>query len=168
MHPGLLIARRVHFKEKDGKNISRPAIRIATAGVALGIAVMIISVAVVTGFRNEIVSKVTGFGSHIRISNLDSNKSYESAPISVDSGFINAIERMPEINHVQKFATKPGIIKTGDAVNGVVLKGIGRDFDRDFLSKVLIEGKLFNPGDTIARITSYNVCYTKLLRKKNF
>ena len=82
------------------------------AGVAIGFSVMIIAVAIVTGFKKEIRNKVIGFGSHIQISNYDDNNSYESRPIEKEQKFLNVLKSNPEIKHIQVFATKPAIVKS--------------------------------------------------------
>ena len=92
-------------------------------GIALGLAVMILSVAIVIGFKKEVRNKVIGFGSHIQIMNFDSNSSYESQPIAVSDTLLNALDAFPGIRHVEKFATKLGILKTDQDFQGIVLKG---------------------------------------------
>ncbi len=112
--------------------------------IALGLAVMIISVAVVTGFQNEIREKVIGFGSHIQITNYDFNISYEARPISKEQDFLETLLQIEEVRHVQKFATKAGIIKTDEDIHGVILKGIGPDFDWTFFRDRLVEGSVLD------------------------
>ncbi len=147
----LFVARRIHFSNnKSDKKVSRPAVRIATIGIAIGLAVMIIAVAVVIGFKKEIRNKVIGFGSHIQITNLDSNSTYETAPIVVDSQLITSLSALPEIKHIQRFATKPGIIKTEDQFEGVILKGIDNGFDWDFFNSNLVEGSILSFPDSTA------------------
>ncbi|MBU0763303.1 MAG: ABC transporter permease, partial [Bacteroidetes bacterium] len=109
---------------------------------------MILSVAIVTGFKSEIRNKVTGFGSHIQISNFDSNLSYETKPVDKNRDFYPGIEEVPGIRHIQVYATKPGIIKTNIEIQGVVLKGIGSDFDWTFFKKNLVDGDIFAVSDT--------------------
>lgn len=137
------IAKRIHFQQGK-KNVSRPAVRIATIAIALGLAVMIISVAVVIGFKQEIRNKTIGFGGHIQITNYDSNNTYEMNPIRVDESFIKKISIIDNVKHVQVFTTKPGIIKTKTEFQGIVLKGISRDFDWDFFKSNLIEGDILH------------------------
>ena len=129
--------------------MSRPIIRISVAGIALSLAVMIISVATVTGFKNEIRRKIIGFGSHIQIINFDSNNSFETEPVSENQPFLASLRALPGINHIQVFATKPGIIKTGEAIQGAILKGIGSDFDWDFFSENLVRGETFEVNDSV-------------------
>ena len=125
MSLSLFIARRIYRESDGGKQVSRPAVLIAMAGIAIGFTVMIIAVAVVIGFKSEVRNKVIGFGSHIQITNLDAVSSYETHPIVVGDSMMTALADYPEISHVQRFSTKPGMIKTDDAFQGMVLKGVG-------------------------------------------
>jgi len=109
---------------------------------------MIISVAIVTGFQKEIREKVIGFGSHIQISNFDANNSYESSPVSINQPFYPSLEDEPGVRHIQVFAIKAGIIKTREDIEGVVLKGVGSDFDWSFFQDKIVEGKPFTVTDT--------------------
>jgi len=121
---------------------------IAIIGIAMGLAVMIIAVAVLTGFKQQIRDKIVGFGSNIQILNFDSNISLETIPISDTQAFIPRIKEMKGIRHIQVFATKAGIIKTEEAIQGVVLKGVGSDFDWDFFSSNIVDGRVFTVTDT--------------------
>jgi lipoprotein-releasing system permease protein len=121
---------------------------IAIVGIAMGLAVMIIAVAVLTGFKQQIRDKIVGFGSNIQILNFDSNLSLETIPVSDTQAFIPRIRKMDGIRHVQVFATKAGIIKTTEAIQGVVLKGVGSDFDWDFFRTNIIDGTVFSVSDT--------------------
>ena len=107
MSLSLFIARRIYRESDSGKQVSRPAVLIAMAGIAIGLAVMIIAVAVVIGFKSEVRNKVIGFGSHIQITNLDAVSSYETHPIVVGDSMMTALADYPEISHVQRFSTKP-------------------------------------------------------------
>ena len=137
------IAKRIHFQQGK-KNVSRPAVRIATIGIALGLAVMLISVAVVIGFKNEIRNKTIGFGGHIQITNFDNNNTYETNPIKVDKALIKRITAIDGVTHVQRFATKPGIIKTATEFQGIVIKGIDAGFNWNFFKSNLVEGKILD------------------------
>jgi len=143
------IAKRLMSKGSGSGNLSRPFIRITTIAVALSLAIMIIAVAIVTGFKKEISEKTIGFGSHIQILNYDGNRSYETRPISKNQDCIPKIKAIKGIRHVQVFALKPGIIKTDTDIQGVVLKGIGPDFDWSFFKKSLIAGEIFELSDTV-------------------
>jgi lipoprotein-releasing system permease protein len=123
------IAQRLISGRREGTSFSRPINVIAIVGIAVGLAVMIIAVSILTGFKQQIRDKVVGFGSHIQITNLDNNISFETAPISTKLDFVPRIKSLPGIRHVEVFATKAGIIKTDENIQGVVLKGIGPDFE---------------------------------------
>lgn len=143
------IAKRILFDKESKKTVSKPIINIAVAGIALSLAVMVIAISVVTGFKKEITNKVIGFGSHIQIINYDSNNSYETtSPLHTDQPFYPEITENDAIDHIQVFATKPGIIKTTDEIQGVYLKGIGADFQWDFFNQNLIDGSTFHVTDT--------------------
>ena len=157
------ISRRIAFSKEKEIVISRPIIRIALIGIALGFAVMIIALAIVSGFKKEIRDKVIGFGSHIQISNFDENNSYETRPILRDQAFVNVLRKYPEIKHVQVFATKAGIIKVNDDIEGVVAKGISNDFDWNYFKAYMVEGK---PFSVIAGIRSDSIVISKNLSKK--
>ena len=145
------IARRIHFEKKGEKNVSRPAVRIATIGIAVGVAVMLIAIAVVIGFKQEIRNKTIGFGSHIQITNFDNNNSYEMQPVEMSDTLLNELKDIPEVKHFQRFVTKPGIIKTDTDFQGMILKGVGPEFDWKFFQTNLVEGQVLNLKDTTAR-----------------
>ena len=147
------IAKRIHFQQ-GSQHVSSPAVRIATIGIALGLAVMLISVAVVIGFKQEIRNKTIGFGGHIQITNFDNNNTYEMNPIKADNVLIQKISSIDGVKHVQRFATKPGIIKTDTEFQGIVIKGIDTGFDWKFFKSNLVEGKVLdvsgvNPGNQV-------------------
>jgi lipoprotein-releasing system permease protein len=154
MNTEFFIARRIYSNKDGERKVSPPAIRVAIVSMALGVAVMILSVAVVVGFKKEVRNKVIGFGSHIQLSNLDSNISYETHPIAVNDTLLDEIHRTPEIRHMQKFATKPGIIKTADDSQGIILKGIDEDYDWDFFRTNLLEGDILSihPDSTTSSV----------------
>ncbi|MDR1407537.1 MAG: ABC transporter permease [Tannerella sp.] len=139
-----IAAKVIRFsRAQAGYQASSPAIRIATTGIALGLATMILAVAIVAGFKREVRDKVTGFGSDIRISNFDSNTSYETVPIMVSDTLLNELRAWPGIRRAEPFATKPGILKTATDFQGIVLKGVDGDYDWSFFRKHLKEGVTF-------------------------
>jgi lipoprotein-releasing system permease protein len=148
MNTELFIARRL-VKGGPG-SFSAPVIRIAIISIVIGIAVMIVSVAIVTGFQKQIRDKIVGFGSHIQIAKYDSNNSFEFEPISADQAFYQTIKQTKGIKNVQVFATKAGIIKTSEQIQGVVFKGVGSDFDWSFFNDKLVSGNPFSTTDTLA------------------
>ena len=140
----LFIARKVHFSKTAGeRQVTPPAVRIAIIGIALGLATMLLSVAIIIGFKKEVRNKVVGFGAHIQITNFDSNTSYETTPIMVSDTLLNELRAYPGIRHVEQFATKPGILKTENDFQGIVLKGIDEHFDWTFFQAHLKEGEVF-------------------------
>lgn len=140
-------AKRIVFQRINETRISRPIINLAVFGIALGMAVMIISVAIVSGFKATIRQKVVGFGAHIEITNYDSNNSFEISPIPKKLNFIPIIKKFPEICNVQAFATKAGIIKTSEDFQGIVLKGIDSDYNWQFIKENLISGYILPIND---------------------
>lgn len=142
------IAKRIHFRQ-DRKNVSRPAVRIAILGIAIGLAVMLIALCIVLGFKQEIRNKTIGFGGHIQITNFDSNNTYEMAPISINDSLKHEIASIKGVRHIQPFATKPGIIKTNDQFQGIVLKGVDRDFDWNFFKANMVDGDTLNVSDSL-------------------
>jgi lipoprotein-releasing system permease protein len=142
------IARRLITGRSEGTSFSRPINVIAIVGIAMGLSVMILAVAILTGFKQQIREKVVGFGSHIQIMNFDSNISFETTPISDTQRFIPQIKQIPGIKHIQVFATKAGIIRTDEDIQGVVLKGIGSDFDWRYFNSNMVEGSGFTVADT--------------------
>lgn len=146
----LFIARRIYRESDGGKQVSRPAVLIAMAGIAVGLAVMIIAVAVVVGFKSEVRDKVVGFGSHIQITNLDAVNSYETHPVVVGDSMMVALAGYPEVSHVQRYSTKPGMIKTDEAFQGMVLKGVGPEFDPHFIKEYLLEGEVPVFSDSVS------------------
>jgi lipoprotein-releasing system permease protein len=138
------LAKRIHFSGESGKDrrVTPPVVRIAMAGIAIGLAVMIVSVAVVTGFKKEVRNKVIGFGAHLQLTNFDNNTSYETVPLAINDSLRRALESTPGVRHVEIFATKPGIIKTEDNFQGIVLRGVDADFDPAFFRKHLVEGEM--------------------------
>jgi lipoprotein-releasing system permease protein len=135
----LFIAKRIHFSKDANKEVTPPIVRIAIAGIALGLTVMILAVSIVIGFKKEIRNKVIGFGSHIQITNFDNNNSYEYTPIVFSDTLLAVIDSFPGVVHTQPFATKPGIIKTETDFQGIVLKGVDNSYDWSFFKKNLLE-----------------------------
>jgi lipoprotein-releasing system permease protein len=148
MNLPLFIANRLIKGRREGTSFSRPINVIAIVGIAMGLAVMILAVAILTGFKQQIREKVVGFGSHIQIMNFDSNISFETTPISDTQSFIPKIRQIPDVSHIQVFATKAGIIRTEEDIQGVVLKGIGSDFDWSYFKSSMVDGSVFTVSDT--------------------
>lgn len=144
----LFIARKMYREGDVGKHFSRPAVFIAMLGIAIGLAVMIVAVAVIVGFKKEVRDKIVGFGSHIQITDLYASQSYEARPIVANDSLLKALAAYPQVGRVQRYSARPGIIKTDDAFQGMILKGIGQDYDTEFFRKHLVEGELPQFSDT--------------------
>ncbi|MBR1801256.1 MAG: ABC transporter permease [Bacteroidaceae bacterium] len=138
----LSIARRLYGHREDGQQLSRPAVRIAMWGVAVGMTVMILSVAIILGFKGEIRKKVIGFGGHIEVINYRSLYTAEAQPIHIDEALVKRLEQMQGITHAQRFATKTGMLKTDDTFKGIILRGVAEEYDTTFLAAHLLEGRL--------------------------
>ncbi|ADY52665.1 protein of unknown function DUF214 [Pseudopedobacter saltans DSM 12145] len=142
MNLGLFIAKRISFKAE--RTFSKLIVRIAIAGIMLGLSVMLLSIAVMKGFKNEIRDKVRGFSGDILIQNYDLNTSYENKPFVLDDSSKVKLSEDKNIRSVVPFATKPGIIKTDEEVEGVVFKGIDETYDTESFDKILKEGRGIN------------------------
>ena len=150
MHFPLFIAKRLYSEQGDKRKVSRPAIHIATAGVAIGLAVMIISVCVVLGFKHTIRDKVIGFGSHIQVADFLTLQQMEQYPIVIDDSMTNVLRHIPDVAHVQRFAMKEGILKTYSDFLGVAFKGVGPDFDSTFIHSNMVEGSIPHFSDSVS------------------
>lgn len=150
MHFPLFIAKRLYSEQGDKRKVSRPAIHIATAGVAIGLAVMIISVCVVLGFKHTIRDKVIGFGSHIQVADFLTLQQMEQYPIVIDDSMINVLKHIPDVAHVQRFAMKEGILKTDSDFLGVAFKGVGPEFDSTFIHSNMVEGSIPHFSDSVS------------------
>ena len=126
--------------DRNSKKFTQPIIKISIAAIALGLTVMIIALSIVSGFQREIRNKVIGFGGHIQITKYDSQNTYEATPIDKNQAFYPSLDTVEGIKHIQVFATKAGIIKTNEDIYGVIVKGIGSDFDWSFFNDKLKQG----------------------------
>ncbi len=141
------LARRIALLRGGRKN--NVMVRIAMLSVTVGMAVMIVSLAVIFGFKHEIAAKLTGFGSHVQIVNRDGNVSYETIPISKEQPVIPLIQELPTCSGIHPFAIKAGILRGEEAMQGVVLKGEGADYDWSFFRKNLSEGSIPTVSDSV-------------------
>lgn len=144
------IAKRLFLHSDDVKRVSKPAIRIATFGVAIGVAIMLISVGVVLAFQSEIRNKVLGFGSHIQVINYDSQNAEQYKPIVFNQETLTLLDSVPGAQTVSPFCIKPGMLKTNNAFRGVMFKGVGVRYDYDFFRKHLVDGEIVPFQDTTA------------------
>ena len=117
------IAERLYFSQQTEGRSSRPAVRVALAGLIISVMVMIITVCVVVGFKQTVTDKVVGFAAHLRVVNFENNNTFELSPIMASDSMLQALGALPHIESVNTFVTKPGILKTDEAFQGIVFKG---------------------------------------------
>ncbi|HPR31120.1 MAG TPA: FtsX-like permease family protein [Prolixibacteraceae bacterium] len=142
MDTEFFIARKVFSNKENKKGIASRIVSIAVASISISLAVMILSVSVLIGFKKQIREKVMGFGAHFQLVNYDSNYSFETIPVGIDSTLIEKCLSLSRVKHVQLFATKPGLVKTDNDIHGIVLKGAGKNYDWQFFSNNLIRGRI--------------------------
>lgn len=147
MNLSAFIAQRITFKSK--RTFSKLSVRIAIMGIMLSLGVMILSVAVMKGFKSEIREKVRGFSGDIIIMKYDLNASYENSPFSVNHDTLKSITSFPEIQYAQPYALKPGIINANNEIEGVVLKGVDKTFHWDYFKKIMVAGKVIDFTDSL-------------------
>lgn len=133
------IASRLYFSEEGKARTSRPAVRVALGGIIIGVVVMIVAICVVVGFKQEVQRKVAGFGSHIQVVNFDNNATYELQPVDISDSLINKLQGLHHVKKVSTFASKPGILKTDSAFQGIIFKGT--DY-WDYFADNLVVGSL--------------------------
>lgn len=149
MNLELYIVKRIISKKDNKNSFSRPIVNIATTGISLGLAVMLIAISIMTGFKKEISEKVVGFGSHIQVVNYDGNTSYETLPISQNQNWIEDVKKISGIKSINRYIQKAGIAKTNEQLHGVVFKGVDSDYNWDFFEQYLIEGENLHIIDSI-------------------
>lgn len=148
MNVPLYIAKRLIFSNQTEHKLLRPIIRISMISVALSIAVMIVTLSVLLGFKQQITEKVTGFLAHVQIVNYDGNTSFETNPINSNQDFLSQIKAIDNVSHTQTYALKAGIISSGNNMQGVVLKGVDSNFDWSFFNSNMVDGKGFEVNDS--------------------
>ena len=136
------IAQRFMPRSKDGGGFSGPLSVIAVASIALGVVVMIMAVSVLRGFQGEITRKVSGFGSHLTVTNYAINPTYQETPVTFDSALMDRMEQVKGVRHVQCYATKGGMVKTEEQIYGIMFRGMSSNYDTSFFSESLVEGRL--------------------------
>lgn len=141
------ISARITFKSK--RTFSKLIVRIAIIGIMLGLGVMILSLAIVKGFKHEIRNKVRGFAGDIRVVKFDLNNSYQSSSFPADSEFVRRALKSPFITHVMPVATKPGIVKANNEIEGVVLKGVDKNYDWSYFKKMMVAGDVISFADSV-------------------
>ena len=163
----LFIAKRIYSDNTNKRKVSRPAIRIATIVVAVGLAVMIISVSVVVGFKHSIRDKVVGFGSHIQVAEFTTLQGSGTQPIAITDSVMRILSKAPNVKHVQKFAIKQGILKTDTDFLGVMFKGISAEYDTTFIHQNMIDGSIpaFSNSKSSNRLLISKIMADKLQTK---
>ncbi len=155
------ISKRILKGDQQNK-ISRPIVRIATVGIAVGVALMILSVAIVKGFQNEVKGMVIGFGSHFQVVSNRDNISKDSQRIEYSQEVYDNLSKIEGVKKVQIFASKPGIIEAKEGLQGVAIKGVGKDYDWTFLQSVVVEGRIIDQNQK----TENEIFISALLAKK--
>lgn len=145
------IAKRIR-RADDKTRISRPIVRIATTGIAVGVAMMLLSMAIVSGFQEQIRNKVIGFGAHFQVTTIDRNYSKDSQRLLFNREVYDKLKQAQGVKHVQVYATKPGIIESDESMQGVIVKGVSDDYDWTFISNALEEGRVLEPNDSVPQI----------------
>ena len=163
MNLPLFIAKRIYSDQSDKRKVSRPVIRIAIAGVAIGLAVMIITVSVVLGFKHTIRDKVAGFGGHIQVSNLLKYNDSDPYSIVVNDSLMQVMRHLPGTKHIQRYSYVQGLLKTDDDFLGVIFKGVGPEFDASFLKDNLLSGTIPEFSDSISK---YQLLVSKMIADK--
>ncbi len=144
----LFIARRLYGTRKGARRISRPAVAIAQWGVSVGAVIMIASICIIVGFKQQVREKVFGFGGHVQMMTYNGNAVGES-PLITDSTLIAALKSIPGVAAVQQHVQKTGIIVGDEEYEGVALKGIGSGYDRSFIERHIVEGTMPQLSDTL-------------------
>ena len=163
MNLPLFIARRIYSDEGDKRKVSRPAIRIATVGVAIGLAVMIVTVSVILGFKHTIRDKVVGFGGHIQVHNILSYNASDPYVICADDSVMNVLQHIEGVRHAERYSYTQGLLKTNDDFLGIVFKGIGQEYDTQFLKSNLVSGDIPQFSDSTSR---YQLLLSKMIADK--
>lgn len=150
MNLELFIARRL-LKGSETHSVSVPIVRIALAGIALGVCVMLLSIFIITGFKKEITDKVTGFSAHLNITSYANAGAYAGEKVCVTDSLTEALKGIAGVASWYNFVTKPAILKSQKEIHGVVLYGVDSSYRTDFFRKNLKAGRLPEfPGDGVS------------------
>ena len=163
MNLPLYIAKRIYSDQGDKRKVSRPAIRIATIGVAIGLAVMIVTVSVVLGFKHTIRDKVVGFGSHIQVHNIMNYSGSDPHPISASDSLMKVVNKLPGVDKAERFSMTQGILKTDEDFLGIAIKGIAEEYDTTFLSQHLVAGNITSFSE---KTSKYKLLISKMIADK--
>ena len=160
MNLSKLLADKIYQSNNDSKKTAKPVVVIAISGIALGVIAMLLSVMVVTGFKNEISDKVTGFMSAIRVHQLANNNSFEEIPINSNQKYLQEIKKINGVTAIQNYAHKAGILKAKDEIQGVVLKGVDNTFDWNFFKNKITHGDKIDVNNLNKNesVVSKNLC----------
>ena len=159
----LYIAKRIYSDQGDKRKVSRPAIRIATIGVAIGLAVMIVTVSVVLGFKHTIRDKVVGFGSHIQVHNIMNYNGSDPHPICANDSLMKVVSKLSGVAKAERFSMTQGILKTDEDFLGIAIKGIAEEYDTTFLSQHLIAGNITSFSD---KTSKYKLLVSRMIADK--
>lgn len=162
MNLELFIARRLYGTRKGTKRISRPAVTIAQWGVAIGTLVMMVSICIIVGFKQQIREKVIGFGGHINILSYESSSNKDVA-INATPALMDALESVPEVKSISPFIYKPGMVLAGGEYEGVMLKGVGSSHDLSYIAENIVAGEMPSLSDTVS---SNSIVISRILASK--
>lgn len=156
VHFEQFIASRFMPRKGEAGGFSGPLSAIAVVSIALGLLVMVMAISILRGFQADIRNKVVGFGGHITVCSFGAAQAYEEMPIEADSNLIARLQATAGVRHLQRYATKGGMVKTDDQIYGIMLRGLGAECDTAFFSSYLVEGTLpaFGQGSTEVLIST--------------
>lgn len=161
-----LLANRITKSTTKSESTTKPVVLFAIGGIGLGVMAMILSVMIVTGFRNEISNKVVGFMSDFRVNQFDTNNSFEETPCNINQPFVKHIKDLSIVKNIQPYAYKAGILKAKEDIQGIVLKGVDKSFDWTFFKSKLIEGQLPIFSDSLSEEVLISKSVAKKLKLK--
>lgn len=131
------------YKRRAAKGrISGPVVKLAIGAIAVGLAVMLLAVCITEGFQKEIRYKVSGFGAHIVISKIEANASFELSPIEFSDSLSKQLSQLKHVKSIQPFVQKAGIVRSKSSLEGILFKGVGKDYDWHFFQQYLVKGKI--------------------------
>ena len=145
----LFLARKIYANPDSRHQVSRPAVKTAIAGVAIGLTVMLVTVSVVLGFKHSIRDKVIGFGSHIQVENFLTMQGSDPYPVCMDDSLMGVLRRIPGISQVERYACMQGILKTDQDFLGITFKGVAQEYDTTFIHQNLVEGAIPHFTDSV-------------------
>ena len=161
----LYIARKIYSADDSRRRVSRPAMKIATAGVAISLAVMLISVSIVSAFKHTVSNRIAGFGSDIVVADFVSLQSGNNYPIQMNDSILSVLKEMSHVENVSRYVYKQGVLKTDSDFLGVMMKGIGPDYDSTFICRNMKEGSfpLFSDKENTGKMVISKTIADKLL-----